>query len=247
MNHNPFIPFKKADLLIVDGRYEYLFHDIKEQGIKIIPTIKCEELYEAISYHPDILVHPISHDKLIVAPNVYNYFKDALKSTNIKVISGEKKLNRNYPSNIAYNVARVKNYAIHNMKYTDEKLMYYLKKEGIEFINVKQGYSKCSIAILSDDLIITADPSIYKKCIEKNLEVLKIESGYIALPGLDYGFIGGATGLLSKDKIMFSGTYDNHPNYKDINKILEKNNIVPIILSKEKIIDIGSIIPLKYI
>lgn len=243
---NPFIPKGKANLLIVDGRAKDIIENLKALNIEVIPTIKCEEVYEAISYHPDIVLHPVTHDTLIVAPNVYYYYKEIFKGTDIKVIEGEKKLGREYPHNIAYNLARVSEYVVHNFKYTDEKLKFYLEKQGLTFIDVKQGYSKCSTAIINNKAAITSDPSIYKALKNTNVDVLLIEQGFIDLPGLNYGFIGGATGLLSPKDLLFTGKYNSHPDKLKINSFIKKYELTPIFLRNEKIIDLGSIIPLKY-
>lgn len=241
---NPFIPYKKADTVIVDGRGKKIIDKLVHMGINVIPTIKHEKLYEAISYHPDIILHPINYTTLIVEPSMFYYYKDKLRNTNIKLIKGEKHLGKKYPDNIAYNVARVSKYAIHNLKYTDEKLLYYLKKEGIEFIDVNQGYTKCSIANLSENTIITSDPSIYNKALKYGIDVLYIKEGFIKLPGLDYGFIGGTCGLLRKKEILFTGKYEKHIDYNNIEKFLKKHEVKPIFLSNKEIIDLGSIIPL---
>ncbi len=243
MDKNPLFPKNRASIAIIDGRASY---EIKENlikyGVIIINTCKCEELYDSISYHPDIVIHPISYNKVIVAPNVYDYYNDILPFYGIKVISGEKKLSRNYPENIAYNVARISRYAIHNTKFTDEKLKFYIEKEGIEFINVKQGYSKCSLAIIGEEASITSDPSIYKELVKHSMDVLMIKEGFIELPGLNYGFIGGATGMISKNELLISGTLKEHPSINKINKFLEKHKIKSHYLSNNKIVDIGSII-----
>ncbi|MGF7059565.1 DUF6873 family GME fold protein [Brassicibacter mesophilus] len=246
-NLNPFIPLNRAGVAIVDGRVsQEIIDNLKKQEVDVILTCKCDDLYEAISYHPDIVMHPINRNTIVVAPNVYDYYSDNLSQRGIKLIKGEKKLERNYPDNIAYNVARVSSYALHNFKYTDEKLKFYLRKEGLEFIDVKQGYTKCSISIVGNNALITSDTSIYKACTKLNVDVLFIRNGYIKLPGLDYGFIGGATGLISERKLLFSGNIDNHPDSKHIKFFLEKYDVLPIMLSSKEIIDIGSIIPLTY-
>jgi len=244
---NPFIPIHKSDIAIVDGRVsQEILCNLKKLNLEVILTCKCEELYEAISYHPDIVLHPINRNTLIVAPNVYDYYCDVLSHTGINLIKGEKKLERNYPNNVAYNVARVGDYMLHNLKYTDEKLKFYLHKENVEFINVKQGYTKCSISIINNKAIITSDPSIYKESIKLNLDTLFIDKGFIELPGLEYGFIGGATGLLSPNKLMITGSFDDHPDKNKINLFMEKYGVSPIILSNKKIIDMGSIITFTY-
>lgn len=242
---SPFIPLKKSNIAIVDGRVpQGIIDSLESHKLETILTCKCEELYEAISNHPDIVIHPINRNTLIIAPNVYDYYVDLLKNKGLNLIKGEKKLLRNYPDNVAYNVARVGNYAIHNFKYTDEKLKFYLGKEGIDFIDVKQGYSKCSVSIINDKAIITSDSSIYKKCIGMDIDALLIRSEAIKLPGLNYGFIGGATGLMSPNELLITGSLDTHPDGAHIKNFMAKYGVFPIILSNKEIIDIGSIITL---
>lgn len=245
MLNNPFIPNKSANTVIIDGRIsDEIKTRLKELNINLIPTIPCKEVAEPISYHPDIVIHPINYNTLIIAPNVFDYYEDKLYGMGIKILRGETKLGKEYPKDIAYNVGRVGNYAVHNFRYTDEKLKYYLKKEKLDFIDIKQGYSKCSMGIVDDNAVITADYPIYKKLLNYGIDVLLINPGYIKLPGYTYGFIGGATGKLSKDSFVFSGQLDDHPDKVKIEKFVKKYNKNIIWLSKEKIIDIGTIISL---
>lgn len=245
MLNNPFIPNNFANTVIIDGRIsEVIKARLKELNINIISTIPCKEVAEPISYHPDIVIHPINYNTLIIAPNVFDYYEDKLYGMGIKIIRGETKLDKEYPKDIAYNVGRVGNYAVHNFKYTDEKLKYYLKKEKLDLIDIKQGYSKCSMAIVGNNAIITEDYPIYKKLLNYGINVLLINPGHIELPGYPYGFIGGATGKLSKDSFMFSGKLDDHPDKVKMVSYVKKYNKNIIWLSDEKIIDIGTIISL---
>ncbi|MEW8974524.1 MAG: DUF6873 family GME fold protein, partial [Tissierellaceae bacterium] len=139
---NPFIPLMEANIAIIDGRAsEKIVNNLEKFNIKVVRTIKCNELQESISYHPDIVLHPINHNTVIVAPNVFDYYYEKLSPLGIKILKGNAILDSKYPKDIAYNVGRLKNIAIHNFKYVDEKLKFYLEKEKIELINVKQGYT----------------------------------------------------------------------------------------------------------
>lgn len=243
---NPFIPIKSANLAIVDGR---ISREIEENlirlGLKIIKTIKCNNVDESISYHPDIVIHPINHKTLVIAPSVFDYYKLALKDFDVKVIKGEKRLGREYPDDIAYNIGRIGNLAIHNFKHTDSLTKYYLSKENLEFVDIKQGYSKCSLAVLGEKAAMTSDYGIYNKLSDLGYNILLIQAGYIGLQGQTYGFIGGTNGNISKDKTVFSGSFNNHPNRDAIVRFMEKNKIDFEILSKERITDIGTIIALN--
>lgn len=243
---NPFVPIEESNILIVDGRiYKSTYKKFSSMNVKVIPTIPCKEVQKPISYHPDIVLHPIDLKTIVVAPNVFDYYYDNLTKFGINVIKGEKPLKKDYPEDIAYNVCRIGNFAIHNFKYTDEKLKYYLKKKNLKFIDVKQGYTKCSVAVVEDNAVITSDYPIYKKLSSLDVDVLLIRPGYIRLDGYDYGFIGGTCGNLSKDKIVFSGKFIDHPDKENILKFLKKYNKKVIWLHNEKIIDVGTIISLN--
>lgn len=241
----PFLPKKDVALVIIDARASKKGIDkLHSMGIDIVQTPCCNDVYNAISYHPDILLHPIDGENIVVAPNVYEKMRKSLCKTGLNVIKGRTALKRNYPENVAYNIARVSKFAIHNLKYTDQKVVELLEKKGVEFINVKQGYSKCSICIVNEKAIITSDRGIAKTVSKYGIEALIISAGYINLFELNYGFIGGISGLIGKNKLAFSGCLKHHPDYKDIRKFLEYHKVNPIFLEDEKPTDIGSIIPI---
>lgn len=243
---NPFIPLDKADAVIIDGRVnQEVLDSLKKLNLKIIKTTKCKDVEDSISYHPDIVIHPISHNTFVVAPNVFDYYDDKLSPLGIKLIKGEKFLECKYPLDIAYNVGRIYGAAIHNFKHTDKVLKFYLKKQGLKLIDINQGYTKCSMSIVNQNSIITADSVIYKKLTDFGYRVLLISPGNIDLKNQKYGFIGGSTGNLSKDTMLFSGVLKSHPDEEKIKKFIFENNSKIKYLSKENIMDIGTIISFK--
>ena len=243
---NPFIPLKKADTVIVAGNIsEEIYRNLKKMNLRIIKTIPHKKVHSSIKYHPDIVIHPINRDMLVTEPSVYEYYKEEFKNTNIKIIKGEKQLDCKYPLDIAYNVGRIENLAIHNFRYTDEVLKYYLKKQNLELINVNQGYTKCSIAVIGQSDIITSDTVIYKILKRYGVNSLLIEPGYIFLENQNYGFIGGCTGNMSNKEVLFSGYLDAHPDIDKIVHFIDDLNKNIVYLSKEKINDVGTIISLN--
>ena len=87
----------------------------------------------------------------------------------------------------------------------DPTLYKYCVKNDIEIVNINQGYARCSTLILNNRTAVTADISI-KNALEKNgAEVLLISSGDIKLEEYDYGFIGGASGKISDNTVVFFG------------------------------------------
>lgn len=201
---NPFIPFKKANTVIVAGNIgEEIYMNLKKLNLRVIKTISHKKVDSSISFHPDIVIHPINNNILVTEPSVYEYYRDEFKNTNIEIIKGEKQLDCKYPLDIAYNVGRIGKFAIHNFSYTDEVLKYYLRKQNLELINVNQGYTKCSIAIIGQNDIITSDVFIDKVLKGYGINSLLIEPGNIFLENQNYGFIGGCTGNMSNKEVSF--------------------------------------------
>ncbi len=241
----PFIPKKAVKTVLVDGRISTdIEHNLRNLGIDIIKSPYCKELYPAISYHPDILMHLVNSNTMVVAPNVYDYFNTYFENTEIDIIKGDTELTRNYPGNVAYNIGRIGKYVIHNFNYTDKLTLKYLEKDNLSFIHVKQGYSKCSISIINEKAIITADRGIAKALEKYDFDVLCVCPGYIKLPGFDYGFFGGISGLINYNELAFTGHLRYHPDYKKIINFLKKHEVKPVFLDQGIPKDIGSIIPI---
>lgn len=240
-----FITNEKLSLAIVDKRITIdMESKLKDYDINIIKTPSCNDTYDAIKYHPDISVCKLNFNNIVVAPNVYDYYNEVLSKYNFNVIKGNSTISKKYPNNIQYNIAILGNYAIHNFKYTDDIILEYLDKFNIKKINVKQGYCKCSICIVDENSIITSDKGIHKEVIKYGIDSLLIEKGYIDLFDLDYGFIGGCSGLISKNTLSFFGDIKKHPDYSRILEFVNNKNKKIISLSNEKLLDLGSLIPL---
>ncbi len=193
---------------------------IKNDNLKIVHTKENPYIPEYEKFHADLQVCVIGSE-IIVPPMFYNYYKKMLKGKN--VICGEINPDGHYPKCCAYNVAVTKKYAVCNEKITDRIILQRVKKLGLEIINVKQGYAKCSMCI-AKDAVITSDMGIYK-AIHQKINTLLISSGQIFLPGYEYGFIGGASGF-DGESLNFTGDITKHPDFLRIDKFLKDNNII---------------------
>ncbi|MGL4990731.1 MAG: DUF6873 family GME fold protein [Sarcina sp.] len=213
------------------------FSILNKENLNIIKIPKSPYLYDSICAHPDIQVNISSNNEIVVAKNS---LLDLKLLKNFQTCYSDKDLEDKYPKNIFLNAISLEKYFIHNLKYTDSILLE--KNKNKEFINIKQGYSKCSCAIVNDNAIITSDLGIYNTLAKYPIDLLLIPSGDIVLSSLPYGFIGGSCGLISKDKMAFFGNLSNHLYGKDIKNFLFKHNVEPIYLSDSKLIDRGSIL-----
>ncbi len=242
---NPFILNDKLKLAIVDKRIpKNMEIKLNMMGVNIIKSTGCVNTYESIKYHPDISICKLNNNNIVVAPNVYDYYKNILNPYGFNVIRGDSIIKNKYPYNIHYNIVILKNFAIHNFKYTDKVILDYIEKNNIKKINVSQGYCKCSICIVDDNSLITSDEGIYKEVIKHGIDCLLIEKGHIDLFELNYGFIGGCSFLISNNELAFFGNIKNHPDYDKILNFVNSKNKSLISLSDDKLLDLGSIINL---
>jgi hypothetical protein len=100
---------------------------------------------------------------------------------------------------------------------------------------------------VAEDALIVSDEGIYNTLSKYNFDILKIRSGFIELKGVNYGFIGGASGFVSNDTLAFSGNVTKHPDYKKIMEFATRHGVNIISLSQNTMSDIGTFIPLKQI
>ena len=244
-NMNPYIPTKKPRCVLIDYRAsEEILNYLKRLNIEPIKSIKCNELHEPVAGHPDMVIFPIDFKTFVAAPNVYDYYRNVLGSLGIKVIKGGKTLSRNYPEDIAYNVARIGRYALHNTKYTDQVLKYYLEEAGIQFIHVNQGYTKCSIAPVSDNKALTSDFLIHEKLISYNIDCMYIDPKVVYLKGYNNGFIGGCTGLINEKIFLSTGKIFDENISVSLREFIQSSGYIYDEASKQQITDLGTLIPI---
>jgi hypothetical protein len=243
----PNCPSAPARLAIVDGRISNKIEKLLlKQGIQLIKTLKLPGLLDAVSYHPDIMFHHIGGNRIVHAPEVDIYILKELENSGFYLIQGSTKLTGSYPGDISYNGARVGNFFFHNLKYTDKVLLNELYDAGVELVNVNQGYTKCSVAVINENSIITADTNIAKEAERRDIKVLLIPPQRdIILPGLDYGFIGGCSGLIGKGSWAIFGKAEKLPSFFQIQEFLKKENCQILSLSDDEVIDLGTLLTVK--
>lgn len=216
--------------------------NLEKLGLNLIIVPKSQLLYEAINGHVDIQLNIIDRNvkKVIINRDLPKNFKNILTENSISYIESSKRLSNKYPDNIFLNGLSLGNYFIHNIKYTDPLLLSELTNKV--FINVKQGYTKCSILPVRDNAVITSDIGINNVLKNYNFDVLLVPPGDIILPGLDYGFIGGVGGMISESTMAFFGNISKYKYGDTIKKFLSKYDVTPVSLCDSKLIDRGSLL-----
>lgn len=241
----PNIPDNKIALAVVDGRISNaLEKGLADKGIQTIKTKAHTSLYPSVSFHPDMFLHHLGGRTIVYAPGTFYGLIEELKKYDFQLVRGTSELAYKYPGNISYNAARVGRFAFHNTKYTDKVLKEYFYKMDVQLVHVNQGYAKCAISVVDEKSLITMDMGIAKIAERHGFDVLFIEEKNILLPGIDYGFVGGSSGLIDRNKWAISGNVDSLESCGEICSFLSRKGIEIISLSSQQVVDIGSLIPI---
>lgn len=222
-------------MLIISNKASFEFkHFLTDQNIDFIETIDNPNLDRRIADHPDLSLFVLDSDNIIVAEEVYSYYKDKFSSKNL--INGSS-VSKKYPKDCIYNLFTFKDFYIHN-DFTEENIARFLKERDYKHLFVKQGYSRCSIIPLRESLL-TSDYGIYKALKDK-VDIILLENDKIYLDGFDQGFIGGTCGK-AHDKLVFTGDISRHKSFEIIKKACDRENI-EIIYPNIPLTDLGSLI-----
>ena len=212
-----------------------------ERQYNVIQSDYIEKMITFERHHADMQLLNLN-GKLFINSSCTNVIKK-ISEFNLEYIICED-VGFEYPSNVALNAALVGNKLFCNRKALHSSVTKHCDITGIEILNVKQGYAKCSMLILNENNIITDDESIYKTAIKSNINVLKIEKGDIYLDKENYGFIGGASARIG-NMVYFFGNINTHKNSDKIIKFIEKCNMDIICVSNGNLRDIGGIVEIK--
>lgn len=226
-------------VLVAENFPEKAAEKLKKYG-QVVRTKANKSVLKGLDTHPDILVHPLPNGELLVDRDNLDYYKEIFKDK--KIIPSCSSLSEKYPGDIHLNAFAFKKIFIHNLKHTDQVILDYYKNRGYELVNIKQGYAKCS-CLVTEDFVITSDGGIYET-LKDLIPIYKIDHGQIKLQNFNYGFIGGASGVLGK-KIFFTGDLSHHSSYEEILKIINEYDYEIEILSKDPIEDYGTIFFIK--
>jgi hypothetical protein len=147
---------------------------------------------------------------------------------------------KDYPSDVLFNALPLKKHIYGLSAALSRELTKLAQKNGMEIINVRQGYTKCSVCKVTEFAIITADWGIAKEAQARGVDVLKIQVGHVRLDGYDCGFIGGASGADEKS-VFFCGDILSHPDGEAIKTFCRKHGKECISLSNEPLFDVGTL------
>ena len=171
---------------------------------------RCKNIDAAVSTHPDMLFSVIGERSIVTDAGYFEEnreFFSRLAEKGVSITLSERRLAPKYPSDVLFDAIRTEKLLVGNLKHTAPELF----ADNIKQINVKQGYALCSTLLLSG-AAVSADLGICSVLRENGYDVLQISAGGILLDGYGYGFIGGASAVLEREKtVFFFGNVHAHP------------------------------------
>lgn len=238
---NPNLPENKVTTVFADIDDNALKSIFNELALKVVSVTKNPLLDLPVSKHADILSNYVGKSIFLVDKNQVELCKFIEDNDGKTVLIDN--VQSPYPNDCLLNFADIGDFIICNKSILTEEIANKLPKKKI--IDVKQGYSKCSVCICKHNTVITDDISIYNALSHyDNINSLLVEKGSVRINKYDYGFIGGCCGLINKELLLFNGDLSTHSDFDKIQKFLYDNNIKYIDIKGKPLTDIGSIIPI---
>lgn len=234
----PNLPESRVTLTLT-GNYPEVIDALNTEGIKTL-SFYSSVLPDETAKHSDMLFCHIGKEHIFAVPGI----DTSVLSERGFLVHLSDELKALYPDDVKLNAAVGNGVYIYNPLTIDKNLQKELILRGFKGISVKQGYSKCSVCFVTDNAIITEDPSIYKALKDTSYNVLLISQGDIFLSEKHSGFFGGSSGKISKDTLAVAGELKYHKDGERIREFSAFHGVKIKELIKGRITDIGGILPL---
>ena len=240
------LPLMAASVIIGEKYAEILREPLKKLGIEAIPMPDNPQIDRRLSGHADISVLHLGGDKMLLAPYLKNSaFAHKLRERGFRTEYADIAQAPNYPDDAQLNICAAGKYVIYSKVNSYPPIVnYFTNSRGCRLIACKQGYARCSVCVVDENAVITADRGIAAAAERNGVRVLVIRPGFITLGGYPYGFIGGAAFKIAKDVLAFTGTLEQHPDKTAILRFLAERNIEPVYITDYPAFDIGGVLPI---
>lgn len=235
----PHLPQGKVRKIMLGEKYRkvlenaLLTHDLQPLWLK------CNEnVDERLSGHCDLMAAHLGGRHLAVLEDKAAQCEQINNVELLKIKAPEKP---DYPYDAKLNFCIVGDKLIYNPKTADEAAVACLNKVPAA---CKQGYTKCSVCVVDESSIITADAGIAQIAEGVGIDVLLVDEKITALDGFEHGFIGGASFKISRNEMAFTGVINDAAQKLLIESFLNERGISAVYLTEHTLFDIGSAIPI---
>ncbi len=237
----PNLPKGKVTTVICGTEDEKILSYFERNGISVIRNAPNGYIDPSVSTHADMAAIHIGGKQIIIDKNQF-LLADKLRKLGATVIENEGDIEGEYPCDIGLNFTFIGKNVFGKFSHADRALL--RETEGFEKLDVRQGYCKCSVLVVDEKALITDDEGIHRKALEKGIDSLLVSKGDVSLDGHPYGFIGGASGKITEDTVIFFGDVENHRDFEKIRAFLSSHGCFYECTDKEALRDIGGMIPL---
>lgn len=238
----------KINIAIVDSR---ISPDAERKltllGFRVLSLPPFSKLSEAVASHPDMLIHRIGNEYISYADYceeasyVFSDLSLLSVGTGARFTFTADEVASEYPRDVGLNALKIGGKLFVRRASASEALLRTSEREGLEIVDVKQGYPACTVLKLSEGAAITADRGMAKILTDHGIRVTLIEAGGISLPPHEYGFIGGAAEA-HDGKLYVFGDLTTHPDGEKIAAAAEAEGLRVISLTSGVLSDLGGII-----
>ncbi len=214
------------------------------EGYRMLKLPRDSRLGEAVCSHPDTVLFYANGEIITTAEycdDVAFFFSDLREfCPEIKISFTADERSSPYPNDCIMNALVIGDKIFAKADTLSEKIKEFANKHGYTLVHTNQGYPACTVLTFGNSAI-TADRGMATALEREGVEVTLIREGSILLDGCDYGFIGGASGVVD-NKVYFFGDISAHPDGELICDTARRAGFVPILLSDEPLRDLGGMI-----
>ena len=235
----PHLPQGRVHQLILGGKYKRILNNALLKR-NIVPIWLNSNVYvdERLSGHCDLMAVHIGKNVLAVQSDIAS---DCEIINNIKLIITAPPTKSQYPYDAGLNICIVGDKLIYNPKSADQQIISNISGARI---CCKQGYTKCSVCVVDENSIITADNKIADIASAAGMDVLQVNEKITALDGFEHGFIGGSSFKINRNEMAFTGVINDKAERRRIERFLNERGIYAVYLTDGPLFDIGSSIPI---
>ena len=234
-------------LLIVDNRISVKCERaLEKEGFYLLKLPADRSLGTAVASHPDTVLFYADNEIISTA----DYCEDAAYiftdireyRPDIKIHFTDDHRGSTYPHDCIMNALVIGKRIFCKSDSLSDAIKELAQRKEYEIVHTNQGYPACSVLAFGNSAI-TADVGMAATLSNYGIKVTTVATGGISLPPHQYGFIGGASGVVG-NKVYFFGDISGHPDHsKIVNAILDEG-YTPVSLSDEPLADVGGLIAL---
>jgi len=226
---------------VLCGDHPLVRNALEEMGIEVLTVPDCDTLPFPVRNHADMICCHAARNTIVTADRSLAMTL-AARGVDCRVTASAP--GNRYPDDISLNCLVAGNNALGRKDALAPELLDIFMRNGTTVLSVKQGYARCSVAVVDKRSVITADKGIADSMTKAGYDVLLICPGHIMLEGYDTGFIGGCCGKISADRMLFCGDPAFHPDGERILSFLSERDVSAECTHHGDLIDFGGFIAL---